>query len=146
MQKLVNVVVGRLEFDIQKTGAEIVVAEDILPTLGYANWIEEAWLNYLSNAIKYGGKPPVIHISATLDPQKPGFVRYNVKDNGTGLTPQERAKLFKDFSRLGKHSDTEGHGLGLVIVKQMIERIGGTVFVESAVGEGSTFSFSLPIG
>lgn len=141
MLGIIKSVLDRLELTIAQTQAIIELPESLPIALGYANWVEEIWLNYLSNAIKYGGTPPLIRISSISTET---HILYRVHDNGVGLQPEERKALFKDFSRLKRHEDKEGHGLGLVIVRQMVERMSGSVAVESEVGKGSTFSFSLP--
>ena len=72
-----------------------------------------------------------------------GMIRFWVKDNGPGLTPEEQARLFAEFTRLGEVR-AQGHGLGLSIVRRIIEKLGGQVGVESEVGQGSLFYFTLP--
>ncbi len=117
--------------------------------LGHAPWIEEVWANYLSNALKYGGHPPRLELGGELLPNVAGvditsrLARFWVRDNGRGLTPEERARLFTPFERLSQ-AHIGGHGLGLSIVKRIVEKLGGTVGVESEVGLGSTFFFTLP--
>jgi signal transduction histidine kinase len=108
---------------------------------GYAPWLEEVWANYLSNGLKYGGRPPLLKVGVTV--QNDGKLRFWVCDNGPGLSPEAQAKLFTPFSRLHTGS-VEGHGLGLSIVQQIIEKLGGQAGVESRVGQGSTFYFTLP--
>jgi two-component system sensor histidine kinase/response regulator len=99
-------------------------------------------VNYISNAIKYGGRPPVITFSGEqLDN---GFARYWIKDNGEGIPPEQQNKLFVPFRRLSQTSQHSGHGLGLAIVLQIIEKLGGEVGLESTPGDGSTFWFTLP--
>lgn len=143
MQQIAQRVLERLELSIEKTRAEIHLQAEMPLALGYGHWVEEIWLNYISNALKYGGTPPVIHIGAT--PSVDGtFIRYTVQDNGNGISPEDQRTLFKDFGRLKQHQGVEGHGLGLVIVRQMVERMGGVVDVESVLGESTTFSFTLP--
>ena len=143
MNALVQHVITRLEFTAQQRQACFIVAENLSQALGYAHWIEEIWLNFLSNAIKYGGTPPIIIIGMQADTRE-GYIRYTIHDNGIGISLQDQARLFKDFSRLENHQSVEGHGLGLAIVRQMVERMGGEVMVESAIGQGTTFSFTLP--
>jgi signal transduction histidine kinase len=145
MQAIVQHVITRLEFTAQQRQAQFIAVESLPAALGYAYWVEEIWLNFLSNAIKYGGTPPIITISAQATTNEQ-YTRYRIHDNGAGISPQDQAQLFKSFSRLERHQSVEGHGLGLVIVRQMIERMGGQVMVESAPGEGTTFSFTLPNG
>ncbi len=107
----------------------------------YAPWIETVWVNYISNAIKYGGSPPVIELGA--DAVGSNLVRFWIKDNGHGLTENEQSRLFTAFTRL---SDVrvQGYGVGLSIVKRAVEKLGGQVGVESQVGHGSLFYFTLP--
>ena len=70
-------------------------------------------------------------------------VRFWVRDNGPGLTPEAQVSLFTPFTRLHQVR-TEGHGLGLSIVQRIVEKLGGEVGIESQVGEGSLFYFTLP--
>jgi signal transduction histidine kinase len=120
--------------------AEIRLPEVWPLSWGYGPWIEEVWANYLSNAIKYGGRPPQVQVGATL---ADGFVCFWVRDNGHGLTPEEQNRLFTPFVRLNQVR-VDGHGLGLSIVKHIVEKLGGQVAIESELGQGSVFSFTLP--
>jgi signal transduction histidine kinase len=123
--------------------AEIIVenAEAWPVAAGYAPWVEEVWANYVSNALKYGGTPPRIELGATLEGD--AMVRFWVRDNGAGLSAEQQSNLFKMYSRLDTKR-VEGHGLGLSIVQRIVNKLGGQVGVESAVGQGCTFSFTLP--
>jgi signal transduction histidine kinase len=145
MVSLVAEVQKRLDYMISEHGAEIVIpsAGSWPVARGHGPWIEEVWTNYLSNAIKYGGRPPRVELGAELQPD--GFVRFWVHDNGPGLTGEEQSRLFTPFERLHQVS-AKGHGLGLSIVKRIIERLGGQVGVESrgVSGQGSRFFFTLP--
>ncbi len=132
---------GRIEDLIESTRAEIVLPQSWPVVWGYSPWIEEVWANYLSNAVKYGGEPPRIELGATA--LEDGRVRFWVRDNGAGLTAEEQSQLFVPFGRL-EQARIEGHGLGLSIVRRIVEKLGGEVGVESAPGAGSTFSFTLP--
>jgi signal transduction histidine kinase len=111
--------------------------------LGYAPWVEQVWVNYLSNALKYARRPGCVELGAAPDPA--GFVRFWIRDDGIGIAPTEQPHLFTAFYQTSR-ARPGGHGLGLSIVKRIVERLGGTVSVESSgvPGEGSTFSFTLP--
>lgn len=134
----------RLKMMILERGA-IVFLPEVWPTvMGYEAWLEEVLINYMSNAIKYGGTPPEIALG--FDALPDNRIKFWVKDNGKGLSESDIGLLFNKFTRL----DTlraEGHGLGLSIVKRIIEKLNGEVGVESknTPGEGSTFFFILPI-
>ena len=71
------------------------------------------------------------------------MVRFWVRDNGAGITPEDQVRLFIPFTRLSQAS-VGGHGLGLSIVRRIVEKLGGQVWVESQAGQGSVFSFTLP--
>lgn len=150
MAAIVAEVLQRLHDLIAESQAQIILPQSWPLAEGYAPWIEEVWVNYVSNAIKYGGNPPHVEIGATVLPAPPGDadtgrgqVRFWVRDNGNGLTPEEQSRLFVPFSRLDQVT-IKGYGLGLSIVRRIVEKLGGQVGVASAVGQGSTFSFTLP--
>lgn len=130
-----------LEKMIGEYQAEIITPDSWPQALGYAPWIEEVWVNYISNALKYGGRPPRVELGA--DKQSNGTIRFWVRDNGQGLTLAEQARLFIPFERLGQ-AEIKGHGLGLSIVRRIMEQLDGQVGVESEPGQGSTFYFVLP--
>lgn len=134
----------RLMYEIEEHQAEIISPTSWPSVLGYAAWIEEVWLNYLSNALKYGGRPPRLELGATLQPD--GMARFWVQDNGVGLKPEEQACLFEPFTQLNQ-ARAKGYGMGLAIVRRIVENLGGEVAVESAgvPGQGSIFSFTLPV-
>lgn len=148
MQALVEESLERLALPITTARAEIHVAQHWPPALGYPQWVEEVWVNYISNAIKYGGEPPEIWLDAEelrASPLPAGgpTVRFWVRDNGPGLKPEEQKRLFTPFTRI--HTDrAAGHGLGLSIVQRIVEKLGGEVGVVSQYGGGSTFFFTLP--
>ena len=133
----------RLAIMIDEYRAEIILPDVWPVALGYGPWIEEVWVNYLSNAIKYGGQPPRLELGATKQPYN--MIRLWVHDDGAGLSPDEQAQLFTPFTRLGQVR-AKGHGLGLSIVRRIVEKLGGQVGVESdgVPGRGSVFFFSLP--
>lgn len=121
--------------------ARIHVPDDLPPARGYGPWVEQVWTNYITNAVKYGGRPP--HVVIEWRRTEGSMVQYMVRDNGRGLSPAEQAVVFDEFTRLG-HIDTEGHGLGLAIVKRVVSRMHGSVGLESTPGGGAVFSFCLP--
>jgi signal transduction histidine kinase len=132
----------RLSNLISEYQAEIVVPAAWPVAVGHRQWVEEIWVNYLSNAIKYGGRPPKVELGAMV--LSNGMVRYWVRDNGPGISPEDQKRLFVPFTKL-KQVNTKGHGLGLSIVQRIAAKLGGQVGVESKVGAGSLFWFTLPI-
>jgi PAS domain S-box-containing protein len=141
MGSIVAEAMQRLADVIEEHQAEIILPGTWPVAWGYGPWVEEVWVNYLSNALKYGGRPPRVELGATA--QVDGTVRFWVRDNGPGLAPEEQARLFTPFTRL-EHVRVKGHGLGLSIVRRIVEKLDGQVGVESEVGQGSVFSFTLP--
>ncbi len=126
---------------IQTYQPEIILPKKWPVVEGYAPWLEQVWTNYLSNGLKYGGRPPRLELGAT--PQDNGTIRFWVRDNGPGLTVEAQAALFTEFTRLSEVK-VKGYGLGLSIVRRIMEKLGGRVGVESQVGYGSEFYFELP--
>ncbi len=141
MGSIVREAQQRLVTMIEEHGAQITVPDEWPLAVGYGPWIEEVWANYINNAIKYGGEPPCVELGATAQPD--GTVRFWVRDNGAGLTEEEQTRLFTPFTRLDQVR-ARGYGLGLSIVRRIMDRLGGEVGVESRDGEGSIFSFVLP--
>lgn len=141
MEKVVEKALARLSYQLEQKGAQVHVEAHTWPTaVGYAPWLVEVWVNYLTNAIKYGGKPPHIDIGAIIQEQEAVFW---VQDNGAGLGAEQQEQLFQKFSRL--HEGIEGDGLGLTIVARIIHRLHGRVGLKSEYGRGSRFYFVLPL-
>ena len=119
----------------------VVETPDSLPeALGRESWIGQVWMNFLSNAIYYGGTPPRIRIGGETDGSR---VRYWVEDNGPGIPADLKKRLFVPFSKLDDVSTT-GNGLGLSIVRRIADRLQGRVWVEDTDGGGSRFFLELP--
>lgn len=133
----------RLAALLANVRADIIKPKMWHNALGYAPWVEEVWENLISNAIKYGGTPARIEIGSALEAGE-GMVRFWVKDNGAGLPLEVCENIFDEaFSR--KTRSKWGSGIGLSIVRRIIERHGGTVRVENSdePDTGCVFSFTL---
>ena len=143
MAEIVTRVQERLADMIGQNNAEIILPSTWPDALGYSPWVEEIWVNYISNAIKYGGQPPRIELGGAGGTED--TVRYWVKDNGIGVKLKDQDRLFTPFTQLNQARAT-GHGLGLSIVKRIVEKLGGQAWVESegVPGQGSMFCFTLP--
>jgi PAS domain S-box-containing protein len=131
----------------QERGITIEATPSWPAVTGYAPWLENVWVNYISNALKYGctteDRRITLGFDEIADDRQEPMLRFWVRDYGRGLTEEECGRLFTPFTRLHLH-ESEGHGLGLSIVQRIIERLGGTVGVDSTPGQGSTFWFTLP--
>jgi PAS domain S-box-containing protein len=141
MKPVVEAALERLAYMIEDKKATITKPDTWPEVVGYEGWVEAVWVNYLSNALKYGGSPPVIELGADEQAEQ---VRFWVRDQGPGISRAAQRRLFVPFTRLEQVKYVEGHGLGLSIVQRIVEKLGGTVGVESAPGEGSLFYFTLP--
>lgn len=142
MAEVIREVEMRLEHMIRQYQAQVYKPDAWPIVLGYVPWLEEVWMNYLSNALKYGGNPPVVQLGYDI---LEGQVRFWVRDNGDGVAPEDQARLFNAFTRL-EQTRVRGHGLGLSIVRRIVEKLNGEVGVVSSgiPGEGSLFTFTLP--
>jgi len=122
--------------------SQATVTHDDLPdvAMGEAH-LQQLLQNLIGNALKYRtDEPPRIHISAT---DTGSAWRFSVQDNGIGIDPSYREKIFGVFKRLHRDQKYSGTGIGLAICQRVVERYGGKIWVESAPGEGSTFYFTV---
>jgi len=122
---------------------EAVITYDPLPTVwGDRTQLAQLFQNLIGNAIKFrGDKPPRIHVSAL---RVDGQWQLSVRDNGIGMEPQYFHRIFTVFRRLHSRDRYPGTGIGLAICKKIVERHGGRIWVESELGNGSIFYFTLP--
>jgi PAS domain S-box-containing protein len=129
--------------EVTLSDADAVVTRDPLPEL----WCDPTQIarvlqNLIVNAAKFRGTdPPKIHVGARLEGEEWVF---SVKDNGIGIDPEYFDRIFVIFQRLQSRTEYEGTGMGLAIGKRIVERHGGRIWVESQLGAGSTFFFTLP--
>ncbi len=130
-----------LSLAITESGA--LITYDRLPMI-FADdtQMSQVFQNLIGNAIKFRkDDPPQIHISAA---NNNGQWVFSIKDNGIGIEPQHLDRIFMIFQRLHKRSEYDGTGIGLAIVKKIVERHGGRVWAESEPGLGTTFYFTVP--
>jgi light-regulated signal transduction histidine kinase (bacteriophytochrome) len=132
---------ANLRISIEETGALIQVG-DLPEVLGDGPQLAELFQNLVSNAIKFrGDKTPQIWVDATPCAEGHQFV---VRDNGIGMEPQYFEEVFQVFKRLHSKEEYPGTGIGLAICKRIVERAGGRIWIESKLGEGAAFFFTLP--
>ena len=137
----VTAALQNLRTAIEESGAQVEVSP--MPEVyGNAGQITQLFQNLIANAIKFrGGQPPVIKVSAQ---KSDGEWLFSVADNGIGIQPRYLERIFVIFQRLHTAQKYPGTGIGLSICKKIVENHGGRIWVESNVGEGSVFHFTLP--
>jgi PAS domain S-box-containing protein len=140
MDLLAKDAVSRVSSLIDKNNAEINIVNELHQCMGFGKWLEEVWYNLISNAIKYGGNPPVIEIGSELVDDN--MVKYWVKDNGLGLTEEQTELILLEPYKV-KHGSIRGHGFGMSIVKRIVEKIDGEITVKSKLNEGTEFTIYL---
>ncbi|WP_431061627.1 PAS domain-containing sensor histidine kinase [Methanobacterium sp.] len=145
MNEILNKTIQSLNTSIKEIDTNIKVDE--LPVvMGDGNQLQRVFQNLISNAIKFKKQeePLKIHVYANKDICNNEYV-FSVQDNGIGIEEQYNERIFTIFQRLHTRDVYEGTGIGLSVVKRIIERHGGRVWVESSFGKGSTFYFTIPI-
>lgn len=137
---LVQNAIDDLELPIAEKRARLQV--DPLPDVrGNAAYLTQLFYNLIGNAIKFTVTDPVVQISG----ERIGDAAYiRVRDNGIGIDKENQQRIFGAFQRLHSKSEYEGTGIGLAIVKKIVDIHGGEIFVESTIGEGTTFTIKLP--
>ncbi|MGE5475239.1 MAG: ATP-binding protein [Bacteroidales bacterium] len=140
-----NAATASLADDIRRSGATVLV--DALPSVAAdERSLTEIFTQLLDNALRYRSpeRKPLIHVSAR---REEGFAVFSVRDNGQGIEERYLPRVFEIFHRLQTVDGQTGTGtgIGLAIVRRMVERLGGRVWVDSTAGQGSSFSFTLPL-
>ncbi|MBW8034596.1 MAG: PAS domain S-box protein [Planctomycetes bacterium] len=142
MNKMFAHIQRTMQYQINESCAEVVI-EEVPDCQGDAGQIHQVFTNIIDNALKY------------LDAEKKGLIRisgrcedgrsiYSIQDNGVGIDPGHKERVFEIFHRLNLAGAIRGEGIGLTIVKRIIDRHGGKVWVDSEAGQGTTFHISLP--
>ena len=119
-------------------------APDLPPVFADPNRMEQVLTNLLSNAVKFTPENGQIALSCE---EEGAFLRCSVRDTGVGIPPEDLTRIFDKFHqvRMKRATKTKGTGLGLTIVKYLVEAHGGSIWAESAAGEGATFTFTVPV-
>ena len=126
----------------------ITLVADISPDVGTIvadeRKVKQIVVNLLSNAVKFTGQGGRVGITARCDED---HIEVAVRDTGIGIAPEDQGRVFEEFQQVGKDPDRarEGTGLGLTLSKRFVELHGGRIWVESEVGKGSTFTFTIPV-
>jgi light-regulated signal transduction histidine kinase (bacteriophytochrome) len=136
------IAIANLEESVKGSGAQVTSGP--LPSLRvHATQLQQLFQNLVGNAIKYHrpDTPPVVDIRARREET---HWLFSVSDNGIGIAPEYRERVFGLFKRLHTGDEYSGTGIGLAICQRIVERYHGRIWVESEVGKGSTFCFTLP--
>jgi signal transduction histidine kinase/CHASE3 domain sensor protein len=149
MDTVVDRALASLQVALEESGA--VVTRDPLPmVVADATQMTQLLQNLVGNAVKFRGEaPPRIHISAQRQQGSGADVQhgawlFSVRDNGIGIAPEYRERVFVLFQRLHGRDEYSGTGIGLAVCKRIVERHGGTLWVDDTPGGGSTFWFTIP--
>jgi PAS domain S-box-containing protein len=122
--------------------ARVIVASDLPEIVAPRLPLQQVFMNLIGNAVKYAGRPDVA-VEITAEPVD-GGVRFAVRDNGPGIAPAYHGRIWGVFQRLEARDKVEGTGIGLALVKKIVESAGGDVGLESQAGQGATFFFIWP--
>jgi PAS domain S-box-containing protein len=141
MDRIVKEICSELRIEKSGKTVEFKIGK-ILPAAGDHASIKQVWINYISNAIKYSGSREkiIVEINSVCNLDE---IVYSIKDNGVGFDMQYVSNLFNTFQRLHTDQEFEGTGIGLAIVKRIVDKHGGRVWAESKLNEGATFYFTL---
>jgi PAS domain S-box-containing protein len=131
-----------LQVTVDESGAE--VTHGSLPTvLADESQLGQVFQNLIANAIRFRGEAPLlVHVSADRGDLEWTF---SVRDNGIGVAPEHAQRIFVIFQRLHGRTDYPGTGIGLAVCKKIVERHGGRIWVDSELGRGATFKFTIPV-
>ena len=142
LEQMAQQVVASLKTSIKSSSARIDIGP--LPTIqGDPTGLRQLFQNLISNALKFQGEdPPQVQLTAT---QSEPYWEIRVKDNGLGIEPAYHQRIFKPLTRLHTKTSYDGSGLGLAICTKIVHQHGGSIGVESELGQGSVFVFTLPI-
>jgi PAS domain S-box-containing protein len=140
--ELIDEVVELLHGRLMAGAVKVSVAENLPSIYGDRPRIFEVFQNLIDNAAKFMGNQPAPHIEIGVDGEQNGKPIFYVRDNGLGILPQYQTRIFGLFDKLDP--DSEGTGIGLALVKRIVEFHGGKIWVESKTGYGATFFFTFP--
>jgi signal transduction histidine kinase len=132
-----------LVLKLEQEGVEFIVQQPLPPVRGDRGRIRQVFANLIENAVKFRSLERGLRIEVGCE-QERGFYRLHVRDNGIGILPQYQEQVFEPFRQLDR--GIEGVGMGLTLVKRIVEHHGGRLWVESEPGKGATFYFTIPRG
>jgi two-component system phosphate regulon sensor histidine kinase PhoR len=141
---LVKPVIERMELQAERAGIKLknTVGSGLLPVLADVSRIQQVIVNLLHNAIKFTNPGGQIQLNAK---EENGTVIFSIEDNGIGISEEDQSRIFERFYKTDRARASGGTGLGLSIARHIIEAHGGNIWVDSQLGKGSTFYFSIPL-
>lgn len=143
LQAVVAAVLTDLRADLDAAGAEVAVGE--LPMVATESVaMERLFRNLMENAIRYRDSQRPLRIRIEAAPDEPGFWRFAVSDNGIGIDPEYRSRVFGMFQRLEPAKNPDATGMGLSICRRIVANFGGRIWIEAAGGQGAAVLFTLP--
>ncbi|MCX8126539.1 MAG: cell wall metabolism sensor histidine kinase WalK, partial [Dehalococcoidia bacterium] len=141
---IISHIVEGFQLQASRTGVRLVTSlpVNLPPVVADPQRVEQVLTNLIHNAIKFA---PEGSVEVGASQESENFVAVTVKDTGCGISPDDLPHIFERFYKADKSRQSEGSGLGLSIAKQLVEAQGGTIRVESQLGKGSIFTFTLPV-
>lgn len=140
---ILNDAISNLNYTIEETHSKIIIPDKLPVVNGHKTQLVQLFQNFLSNAIKFQTKNAIPQIHIKVIPVDHYF-QFTIEDNGIGIDPKYFHKIFRVFERLNNQEDFAGTGLGLSICKKIVENHGGKIWLESELGKGTKFFFTLP--
>jgi len=142
MDELLNDVLSSLQLLMEDRNAKVFINEPLKPLMADKNALTQLMQNLIQNGMKYNiSEVPTVRISCTEDSK---FITYCIQDNGIGIEKEYATQIFEPFKRLHNKHNFPGTGLGLSICGKIVDRLNGTIWVDSEPGVGSSFYFSIP--
>ncbi|MCG2712748.1 MAG: ATP-binding protein, partial [Candidatus Omnitrophica bacterium] len=142
-EELIKELIAIHDYKIKQKNVQIIIRDGLPKVLYNREWLATVFIALISNAIKFNEKKnPIIEIGCKL---KGDFYEFYLKDNGPGIDKQYFDNIFMIFKTLSKKEEYSGTGIGLTIVKKIVELNNGKVWLESELGQGSIFYFTIPI-
>jgi signal transduction histidine kinase len=143
VRDVIESVLDRLSEQIRERGVEVVCTADVT-VWGVRVHLEQVFANLIGNGVKYLGGTTSPRVEVHAEESGARFIEFSVRDNGIGIDPAYHARVFELFQRL-RDVEAEGTGVGLALVKKIVETVGGRIWVESIPGQGATFRFTWPV-
>jgi signal transduction histidine kinase len=141
---LVGEIIAEMQLTLDAKGATIEVEKGLPDVLAESARMRQVFVNLIGNAVKFNESERP-HVKIGVRSVEGGRVTFYVQDNGIGIDPQYHERIFGIFQRLHCREDYEGTGAGLAVVKRVVDIFGGRIWVESELGAGATFLFTLPL-